>query len=314
MDLIYWEQFIWNLQPYMRILGAVAVFVCVLAWMTDFRAMLFFRRRTRPLSLPKVFFWQSRWFFLIAALCLGLYQLGFWARPVLQSQIQAPLARGVFVLDLSRSMLAQESSGTRLDWAKKEIQKRIQAEGQRPWALVGYAAEVVGLCPPTIDSEALGQRLKAANPNLIRQGSRPDLALDWVSRNFDSGTRVVWLTDGEDFSGRIQQVLGSKAQKLQLEIVPVGSTKPSFVPDPDGSPHRNRKGELVYSRMDSSSLRKFSQSLGQKGTLSTPKEAPKAVVDPLKLLALALILASIFVFFPLGSRLAPWKPSERDMN
>jgi Ca-activated chloride channel family protein len=98
------------------------------------------------------------------------------------SQLPQPVFRAesalVIVLDVSRSMDAQDVAPTRLTRAKHKILDILQARQEGQTALVIFAGESFVVSPLTDDSRTMKTLVQTLETNLMPvQGSRPALAL-----------------------------------------------------------------------------------------------------------------------------------------
>ena len=109
----------------------------------------------------------------------------------------------MFVLDVSRSMLAEDAKPSRLERAKQQIGDMLEAMAGDRVGLVVFAGERVQLVPLTSHYQDFRQTLRDVGPeNVDRGGSRLGDALQLAASGFLDQTgdhkAVVVLTDGED--------------------------------------------------------------------------------------------------------------------
>lgn len=69
-----------------------------------------------------------------------------------------------FCLDASRSMWTQDVPGNRLEYGRKILQESLDGLAGRPIGVVVFAAEARLLCPPTLDRDAIRQRINEITP------------------------------------------------------------------------------------------------------------------------------------------------------
>jgi len=213
---------------------------------------------------------KRRWkqFAVIAALVFVIVAL---ARPSWNPVAQEVTRRGrdvVFVLDVSRSMLADDLQPNRLERAKIAIGDCIDVlEGDRV-ALVVFAGSAVVRCPLTVDYGFFRMMLSDVECRSVgKGGTKIGDALRLVMNDvFDSQEKqfkdVVLITDGEDqdsFAKEAAEALG----KASIRLIAIGlgdesQGTPIMVTNDDGSKDFIRhNGEIVRSRLDGATLREM---------------------------------------------------------
>ncbi|MBP7619963.1 MAG: VWA domain-containing protein [Gemmatimonadales bacterium] len=160
----------------------------------------------------------------------------------------------VVVMDISRSMLAQDVKPDRLTRAVGIARRLVQdLEGDR-LALVAFAARGYLLSPLTLDQSALALQLDALDPEVVSEGgSGLGAAISQAAEVLKAATQggdkaVVVFSDGESFEGA--EALTSVGESLQragitLVLVPVGGSTGARIPDPDGTWHKDADGQEV---------------------------------------------------------------------
>ena len=113
-----------------------------------------------------------------------------------------PSADVMFVLDTSRSMLAEDVAPTRLERAKADIASMVdQLDGDRV-GLIAFAGRAAQLCPLTPDHSFFRTALATADTRSAgRGGSRVGEAIKAALRGFpaEPGAKLlVLITDGDD--------------------------------------------------------------------------------------------------------------------
>ncbi|MDZ4258343.1 MAG: VWA domain-containing protein, partial [Gemmatimonadales bacterium] len=163
----------------------------------------------------------------------------------------------VLVMDISRSMLAQDVAPDRLTRALGIARRLVQdLDGDR-LGLIAFAARPYLLAPLTLDQSALTLQLDALDPEVASEGgSAQGAALVQARAVLDGAIEggdkvVVMLTDGESFEG--EDVMLSAASSLRsagitLVVVPVGTPDGSRIPAADGGWHLDGNGVEVITR------------------------------------------------------------------
>lgn len=218
---------------------------------------------------------------------LGLVMLAL-ARPAYDPKPQKVQKTGrdvVFVIDVSRSMLAQDIKPNRLERAKLAVRDVLDVvEGDRV-GIVAFAGAAVTKCPLTTDyafarlmldelspdsvnrgGTAIGDALRAAT-DLLTAGDPADAKTDPA----DARYRDVFLfTDGEDHESKpLEAAAAAKEKSIRIVAVGLGSDSvgalvpksPAESQDPR-QPNTQSEGEyMVYqgdrvqSKMDPEQLR-----------------------------------------------------------
>jgi Ca-activated chloride channel family protein len=203
----------------------------------------------------------------ISAACLVLA----WMRPQHGlTYVKSPRvgAQIMFCLDVSKSMLAEDTAPNRLDRAKAEIADLLTFLDGDPVGLIGFAGRASVLCPLTPDYGFFKLILDSANPSSVgRGGTRLEepirKALDGFRSQSDVSRVIFLITDGEDQDSHPLDA-AKEAVERGIKVVAVGlgdeagseirMTDPrtgvqSQVLDADGRP--------VVTRLDGETLREL---------------------------------------------------------
>jgi len=162
----------------------------------------------------------------------------------------------IFAIDLSRSMLADDLSPSRLANAKRVVAKALNSLGADRVGIIGFAGTAFTLCPPTSDHEMVSRVLDdLGTGTLPKGGSSLASALEEASRAFrgtaTGGRLLVLLSDGEDHGGEIDRALaGLRREGVVVLAVLAGTSTGGLMPLPDGSFVKDRQGAVVKSRAD----------------------------------------------------------------
>lgn len=176
------------------------------------------------------------------------------ARPRWGSYMQDVTTSGtdIFILlDVSRSMLAEDVKPNRLKRAKSDILDLIdRTQGDRV-GLVAFAGSPLLTVPLTTDLDYFRDQLADLNPDSIgRGGSMPGdailKALSSMESQFDRQQVIVMVTDGEDQDSFPDEAAKAAAER-GVRIITVG------LGDPDEGariPIRDENGSLSYVQYD----------------------------------------------------------------
>ncbi len=201
-----------------------------------------------------------------------------WAlmRPQTRGQDQAVMASQfsadvMIVLDVSKSMLAEDVAPNRLARAKAEIAEMVrQLRGHRV-GLVAFAGRAALLCPLTADHSFFNLVLRGVDVNSVsRGGTRIGEALRVATAGFPVGPGaklVVLITDGEDHdSYPLEAAKKAKGEGVKIVAVGLGSESgsPIVLTDPrtGAKTQQTHDGQPVITRLDGDTLRQMATETG----------------------------------------------------
>jgi Ca-activated chloride channel family protein len=172
----------------------------------------------------------------------------------------------MFVLDVSRSMLAEDAAPNRLARAKAEINQLVsRLEGHRV-GLVAFAGRAVPVCPLTPDHSFFGTVLASVDTRSAgRGGSRIGEAIKTALRGFPVGPGaklIVLITDGDD-QDPYSEDAAKAARDAGVKIVAVGLGSETgsqiTLTDPQSGAKTTlmHEGKPVISKLDGATLRKI---------------------------------------------------------
>lgn len=165
----------------------------------------------------------------------------------------------VLLLDLSRSMNAEDVSPTRLERAKFKITDMLRQRRDGQTALVVYAAEPYVVAPLTTDVATIESHLPALKTNIMpSQGSDAAAAiekgLELLQQAGNAGGDLILITDGvglDDGQRARAAIAGSGAR---LSILGVGTADGAPIPDPSGGFVTDAAGAIVVNALDTAAL------------------------------------------------------------
>ena len=207
---------------------------------------------------------------LLCALALLVIALAGPAWNPVEEKVERQGRDVVFVLDVSRSMLAEDLRPSRLERAKADVADCITAlQGDRV-ALVAFAGNAVVQCPLTHDYGFFRMMLADLTPESVtRGGTNLGDALRLAQKQVFDGEEkefkdVILITDGEDHDSlpvAAAQELG--AAGIRLIAIGIGDDTmgaPIQVTDERGyKSNLKYHGEVVRSKLDSKTLREMAQ-------------------------------------------------------
>jgi len=168
-----------------------------------------------------------------------------------------------FVLDVSRSMLAQDVRPNRLERAKTAIMDVLDVMGSDRAGLITVAGDATLTVPLTLDYSSLRLSLENVSPRSVKRGGTMigdgiRLAQDSFTDDVQEYKSILVLTDGEDM-GSFPTEAASDASAMGIRVYTVGIGDPitgSRIPTTRyGQPaFIEHKGEEVWSIMNPQEL------------------------------------------------------------
>ena len=207
---------------------------------------------------------RSAWSIAIIALG-GLLAVTALAGPV-WDKLQQPVFRResalVVLLDLSRSMDANDLQPSRLQMAKYKLRDILARRKEGDTALVVYAADPFVVTPLTNDVDTIDRQLPSLTTDLMPvQGSRTDRAISKAQALLQQSGAVhgdvLLITDGVD--NVAPGVLHDAVKKLvaagyRLSVLGVGTVDGAPIPLKDGGFLKDAGGAIVLPKLDETSL------------------------------------------------------------
>lgn len=197
------------------------------------------------------------------------------ARPQWGEERDTTVASGedtIFVLDTSKSMLAQDVRPNRLERAKIAIEDYLRRHGRGRVGLVVFAGQAFLQCPLTLDYDAFADTLRSVDVNAVPvPGSDVGRAIDEASRALEKNEGrkiVVLITDGEDLESHgIRRAEDLAKKGVTIFTVGVGTAAGSIIQVPSEQnggmqAMRDKDGRPVVSRLDENTLRQISEKTG----------------------------------------------------
>lgn len=221
---------------------------------------------------------------LLPLLALALVA-GALARPqsgTKQGKAERSGAAVAVVLDTSLSMATEDVPPSRFLLARRTINSLAERLAGDRLALVTFAGDAQLLCPMTSDYRAIDLMLDGLYPgtvgapgSAIFRGVMGGLtALE--SADPEAGRAILLLTDGEDWSGGLEQAASKvKDAGVELFVLGIGRTEgepiPIRAPTGEFSAYKSDpNGQVVVSRLEEEPLQRLaSEAGGQYWTLSS---------------------------------------------
>lgn len=165
----------------------------------------------------------------------------------------------IFILDVSRSMLAEDVIPSRLDKSVSLVTTLINTVEGCKFGIVVFKGDAVVTVPMTEDKLALESYLSSVTPNIItspgsNQEKAIELALSSFSGNSTNKRILLLISDGEALEGDVFKVVSDAVNEgIPIYTVAAGTEKGSNIPTADGFV-KNKQGREVISRTDYSLL------------------------------------------------------------
>ncbi|MCK5523428.1 MAG: VWA domain-containing protein [Thiomargarita sp.] len=172
-----------------------------------------------------------------------------------QSLYRSQLAT-VLLLDLSRSMDAQDISPSRLSRARHKIWEILKRAKEGQTALLVFAGDVHIVSPLTDDAATIASLIPALNTDLMPiLGTQTHLALQKAGELLERAGKIILITDGlEDIKKSIAAAHRLKSQGHQLSILGVGTDEGAPIPLKKGKFIKDKQGLTVQSRLETEML------------------------------------------------------------
>ncbi len=208
----------------------------------------------------------------ITLFAMGLLIIAI-ANPQIGTKIEDVKQIGIDVyilLDVSKSMAAQDIKPSRLDKAKFEISNLIQRlQGDRI-GLIVFAGDAFIQFPLTSDYSAANLFLNAVDFSTVPQpGTAIAPALEKALKSFryDDNTKkvIVLMTDGEDHEGDINAAVDeAKSKDVAIYAIGFGSSAGVPIPIMDDSGKqigfkKDNDGNIVLTKLDEATLKSITE-------------------------------------------------------
>ena len=193
------------------------------------------------------------------------------SNPQVGTRIQEVKQEGIDVyilLDVSRSMTAQDIKPSRLDKAKHQIGELIgRLRGDRI-GLIIFAGQAYVQFPLTTDYSAANLFLSAVDVNSVpQQGTAIASAINLATKSFDykfsTQKTMIIITDGEDHEGNVMEAVKAATDK-GIKIYTIGLGSPDGVPIPIYNQQgqqtgflQDQNGNTVLTKLDSKTLQEI---------------------------------------------------------
>ena len=212
---------------------------------------------------------KSKLKFGLILIALTLLILAF-ANPQVGTKMQEVKQTGIDVyilLDVSRSMAAEDIKPNRLEKAKYQISNLIQKLRGDRIGLIIFSGDAYIQFPLTTDYSAANLFLSAVDFNSVPQpGTAIASAIKMAVESFDSAATdkaIIVITDGEDHEGDIDAAVEEATDK-EIKIYTIGLGSPDGVPIPvydnrgnETGFKQDNSGQTVLTKLNESILKEI---------------------------------------------------------
>lgn len=174
----------------------------------------------------------------------------------------------VFILDVSKSMLAEDLSPNRLERAKLSMLDCVEKlQGDRV-GLIVFAGNAVVKCPLTLDYGFFRMMLEDVSTNSVARGGTMigdaiRKAMDEIFDDLDKQYKdIILITDGEDHdSFPVEAAADAGKRGIRILAIGIGDEKQGRrIPITDESGQRSflkYQGQEIWSKLDADTLREM---------------------------------------------------------
>lgn len=222
---------------------------------------------------------KQKWKIFLQTLCLILMVLAY-ARPQYgkaKKKIKSEGVEFIILLDVSNSMMAEDVKPSRLDLAKKELNRLLDLSGGDRVGLIAFAGSAILLSPMTQDKSALKMYIESLSPESVaNQGTEFKKALQEAYEAIKRGglesndeisvaKAILVVSDGEDNeSGAVEAARKLSEEGVKVFTVAVGTKKGAPIPQRDrfGTLKgyiKDKSGKLVISKTEGSILQQLAK-------------------------------------------------------
>ncbi len=195
-------------------------------------------------------------FLCLISLLIGLSGISWQKKPEKDDSEDLEV---IFLLDISRSMLAEDVTPNRLGKSISLISTVINSVGNSKFGIIIFKGEAFVSVPMTEDRLSLDSFLSSVTTNIIttpdsNQEKALKLALGSFSGNSINKRVVLMISDGEALDGDIFKVVSDAInEEIPIYTVAAGTNKGAKIPLAEGYV-KNRQGKDVITRTDYSLL------------------------------------------------------------
>lgn len=175
----------------------------------------------------------------------------------------------VFMIDVSKSMDAEDVSPDRISKAKQIVSKVVEGFVSDRVGVIVYAGSAHPLLPITTDYAVVETFLEGVNTDMMSSRgtsimSAFSLAEEYLNKKYTNNI-IVLISDGEDHQGvALDRITEMSSKGLRVVTVGVGTENGGPIPIRSKSRQvsdykKDQKGEVVITRMDRTNLERIAK-------------------------------------------------------
>lgn len=178
----------------------------------------------------------------------------------------------LFLVDISRSMYAQDVPPSRIELAKrkmKDLVKSLSSDGSAArFGITVFAGDGYTVCPVTTDRGVLAQFIDLISPDLVTSlGSNLKAGIVAALGRLDEAalrhTRIILISDGEDnFLDQTTIVRDIRTKGVRVDALGVGTPTGASIILPNGATVIDGSRKAVVSVLNEGSLRAIADAGG----------------------------------------------------
>ncbi len=276
-------------------------------WIIDY----FYSFKKAEFVLPSKFettkkFNIKRVFFLI----LGLISWSFITYSLMGPRKPAGIVEGnykvndiFFVVDVSRSMLAEDFKPNRLEAAKVKIREFVKLRPKDRIGIIIFSERVFTLLPLSTDLNLIDQMVSEIKIGFLGSGTNIGdalgLAVGRASQSLAENKVIVLLTDGVSNVGTLtptQAAEIAKEKNIKVYTIAIGSKKGARLPVGQGL-FGKRYQNIPGGSVDYDTLKKISETTGASHFVAEDNEALREVLGEIEKLERTEIKSSSRILY-----------------
>ena len=172
----------------------------------------------------------------------------------------------MIVMDVSKSMLAQDVKPNRLEKAKQLVSLLIERLADNRIGMIWFAGRAYLQMPLTTDASAAKMYLQNAGPEAVpTQGTVIGEALRMAGSTFNNKEKkhkaIILISDGEDHDPEALKITRELVESgVMINTVGIGSPEGATIFDPlTNDTKRDANGNTIISKLNEAQLRELAQ-------------------------------------------------------
>lgn len=168
-------------------------------------------------------------------------------------------------IDVSNSMLCPDLAPSRLDFAKRSVQRLLERMQSDKVGLIVFAGKAYMQLPITTDLKTAQEFLANITPTMLSAqgtaiGEAIGLAVQSFSSRDDIGKTIIVMTDGEDHEGdAIEGATAAAQQGIKVQVVGIGTADGGPIPVADGQYLKDEEGQVVTTHFNPEMCRSIAE-------------------------------------------------------